>query len=393
MKRRHLLAAGLAGAGWATGVRPSLAAANDKLDLLVQGGTVIDPANGIQARADLGIRAGRIAALEPAIDSARASRVLDARGTLVVPGLIDFQTHIYPPRPGAPLLAEELTPRVAVTTWVSAGDASIDEVENYRGIAGRHTRCRIYGFVHLTSAVAAQGNTAGGGLEALARRLMKHRDAVIGVALNPARAPSGGDAAALLARAIELAERAETRVRILCNVTDAHQAAPLLERLRPGDVLASPWTSAPSMLASARHPHPAALAARRRGVIVAPAPGARDLDVALARAALEQGLVPDVLSSAGPGLHAEQPLTRVMSEFLNLGLDLEQVLAMTTVNPARLIGREPKLGTLELGAPADVSLLALENAPGQSGDARGERHKVTQLIRPVRAIRRGIPLS
>src|SRR5262245_24011783 len=69
---------------------------NDKFDLVIKGGEVLDPSQKLKARRDIGIRFGLVEALEPDIPADRALRVLDARGRLVTPGLIDLHAHVFP---------------------------------------------------------------------------------------------------------------------------------------------------------------------------------------------------------------------------------------------------------------------------------------------------------
>jgi len=106
----------------------------DKLDLVVKGGQIIDPSRDLNGRADIGIRAGRIAAVEPEIPLAHASRVYDANGKLVTPGLIDLHAHIYAHGSTSAAVADELVVHAGATTFVSAGDAGAVHVQ-VRGVA------------------------------------------------------------------------------------------------------------------------------------------------------------------------------------------------------------------------------------------------------------------
>src|SRR5258707_2328422 len=69
---------------------------NDKFDLLIKGGEVLDPSQKLRGIRDIGIRYGVVEAVEPNIPAERALRVLDAGGRLVTPGLIDLHSHVYP---------------------------------------------------------------------------------------------------------------------------------------------------------------------------------------------------------------------------------------------------------------------------------------------------------
>ena len=123
LKRRQL-SAGIA-AAFATGVLGDAARAamgpNDKFDLVIKGGEVLDPSQNLRGKRDVGIRFGRIEALEADIPAARANRVMNASGRLVIPGLIDLHSHVYTTGIGIP--PDELVPFQGTTTAVSAGDA------------------------------------------------------------------------------------------------------------------------------------------------------------------------------------------------------------------------------------------------------------------------------
>ena len=129
-----LVAAGNGSAGAAMGP-------NDKFDLVIKGGDVLDPSQNLRGRRDIGIRFGVIEALEADIPAARAQRLLDATGKLVTPGLVDLHTHIYPYGSAIGIPADELVPYQCTTTCVSAGDAGANNFAAFRRfIAGRRAR-------------------------------------------------------------------------------------------------------------------------------------------------------------------------------------------------------------------------------------------------------------
>jgi len=84
-------------------------------------------------------------------------------------------------------------------------------------------------------------------------------------------------------------------------------------------------------------------------------------------------------------------LTWVMSKFLNMGFTLEQVVTMATANPARVIGKLPKLGTLQPGAPGDVSILEVVNGPVKFVDTRNNQREGKVHLKPVQVVLNGVP--
>ncbi|RPI47497.1 MAG: amidohydrolase, partial [Betaproteobacteria bacterium] len=264
--------------------------------------------------------------------------------------------------------------------------------------------CRVYAFVHLGGPGAAREaapappdpNVADVG--ALGRMLAQNRDLVVGVTVQPAAAAGVRDARGALERAIAVVEAAQTRGRVMCNIAGmVREPSELLERLRPGDILTHAYSPARLDFVAEGKLSAAALAARSRGVVIDVGHGGEHFDPAIARAAIARGFAPDIISTGAPALQTgalpPPQLTAVMSRFLNLGFGLEQVVAMTTINPARLIGREPKLGTLDLGAPGDVSILELREAPIEFIDAGGVRWMGSRSLRAVQAIRAAAPVA
>src|SRR5262252_6700942 len=145
ISRRHMLAGAGAGA-LALGIDGGRALAamgpNDKFDLLIKGGDVLDPSQGLRGRRDIGIRFGVIEAVEADIPAARAQRVLDATGKLVTPGLVDLHTHVYPYGSAIGIPADELVAYQCTTTCVSAGDAGANNFAGFRRFIVGQTRTR-----------------------------------------------------------------------------------------------------------------------------------------------------------------------------------------------------------------------------------------------------------
>jgi dihydroorotase len=142
---------------------------------------------------------------------------------------------------------------------------------------------------------------------------------------------------------------------------------------------------------------PAALEAKQRGVIIDVGHGGGSFDYTVAAPAIEQGFTPDTISSDIHAVSGNTPgkpyLPWVMSKFLNLGFSLEEVVALATSAPARVIDRIDKLGTLQVGAPADVAILELVEEPVEFVDTRNNRRPGVRWLRPVQTIRAGVPFG
>src|ERR1700758_5879817 len=142
---------------------------------------------------------------------------------------------------------------------------------------------------------------------------------------------------------------------------------------------------------------PAALAAKQRGVVFVVGPGGGSFDYTVAEAAIAQGCPPDTISSDIHVFSGNTPgmpyLTWVMSKFLGLGFPLDQVIAMATVNPAKVINRLPKLGTLQVGAPGDVAIMELVEGPVSFVDTRNNKRDGKAHLKAVQTVAAGVPFG
>ena len=373
----------------------------EKFDLIVKGGQVIDPSRDVHGRADIGIRAGRIAALEPDISPARAARTIDANGKLVTPGLIDFHAHVFAHGSAIGVSADELVPQTGVTTFVSAGDAGASNFAAFKRFVATQRRCRIYAFVHIASMGLSSypapelRDINNANADAAARAIAENHDIVLGASVRQSASVVGVNGLEPLQRAIAAVERAGTRGRVMCHIGGVPgDLADLLALLRPRDILTHAYSGAGNDIVQNGKVLDALVAARNRGVVIDVGHGGAHFDYTVAEPALQQGLIPDVISSGVRARSSIPPATPllpgVMSQFLNLGFTLEQVIAMTTINPARIIGRQPGLGTLALGVPADISILELVDAPIKFTDARKNVREGKRWLRPIQAIRSGV---
>ena len=153
-RSRRQFTVGLAAAATVAAMPGSLRAAmgpQDKFDLLIKGGDVLDPSQSLRGIRDIGIRNGRIELVQADIPASRALKVLDATGRVVTPGLIDLHTHVYPYGSAIGIPADELVPFQGTTTVVSAGDAGANNFAAFRRYIVPQARTRLYAFVHIAN--------------------------------------------------------------------------------------------------------------------------------------------------------------------------------------------------------------------------------------------------
>ena len=399
------------GAAIATGTLGLVARAamgpDDKFDLVIKGGEVLDPSQGLRGKRDIGMRYGRIEALEADIPAARALRVMNAAGRLVVPGLIDLHAHVFTSGIGIP--ADELVLYQGTTTAVSAGDAGASTFATYRRYATAQSRTRIFAFVHIANIglsafpVGELFNIDFAQTEAAAKTLAENADIAIGIKVRMSQNVIARHGITPLQRAIRACELAGTNGRVMCHIGGVETVELMLlilQTLRPGDILTHCYSGAPNddgkftNIVQGGKLLPAALDAKARGVLFDVGHGGGSFDYTVAEAAIAQGCPPDTISSdihVYSGNSAGQPyLTNVMSKFLNMGYSLEQVVTMVTANPAKIINRIPKHGTLQLGAPADATLLDVVDGPVEFVDTRGNKRKGKVFVKPTNTVVAGV---
>ena len=407
---RRQLIAGI-GAAFATGITSSESRATmgptDKFDVVIKGGEVLDPSQRLRAKLDIGIRYGRIEALEAEIPAARANRVMVAAGRLVVPGLIDLHAHPFTSGIGIP--ADELVLYQGTTTAVSAGDAGASTFATYRRFATGQSRTRIFAFVHIANIglsafpVGELFNIDFAQTEVAAKALAENADFAIGIKVRMSQNVIARYGIEPLKRAIRACEIAGTNGRVMCHIGGVETAelmSLILQTLRPGDILTHCYSGAPNSdgkftnIVQDGRLLPAALDAKKRGVLFDVGHGGGSFDYTVAEAAIAQGCPPDTISSdlhVYSGNSAGQPyLTNVMSKFLNMGFSLEQVVTMVTANPAKVINRIPMHGTLQVGAPADVTMLDVVNGPVEFVDTRSNKRQGQVHIKPTNVMIAGV---
>jgi dihydroorotase len=385
---------------------------NDKFDLLVKGGEVLDPSQNLRGRRDIGIRWGAIEAVEPDIPADRALRVLNVEGKLVTPGLVDLHAHVYPYGSAIGIPADELLTFQGTTTMVSAGDAGANNFAGFRRYIVGQTRTRLYAFVHIANMgltpfpVAELYNIDYAVVDACAKTVAENSDIAIGVKVRMSENVIARNGIEPLRRAVEAAAKAGGGARVMCHIGGVETSklmSDILDLLRPGDILTHAYSGAPNNAGAFTNIVqdgrllPAASAAKQRGVVFDVGHGGGSFDYTVADAAIQAGVPPDTISSDIHVVSGNTPgmpyLTWVMSKFLNMGFSLEQVVAMATVNPARIINRLPKLGTLQVGAPGDVSVLELVEGPVEFVDTRNNKRQGKVALRPANVVLAGVPLG
>jgi len=369
-------------------------------DILIRGGDVIDPSQSLRGKRDLLIHNGRVIRIEPQIAGVSAKQVIDAKDKLVVPGLIDLHGHIGLKGESLGLPVDDLMKFTAVTTCVSAGDKGYQDFESFRSNIISRLKTRTFAFLNISRLGLTKWpepellDINDASVDKAVEMFSAHSDILIGLKVRESRHIVGENGLEPLRRAIKAAEKVGPTARVMCHIGKAPgNLSDLLDLLRPGDILTHAYSGSGNNTVQNGRVLPAALAAKARGVIIDVGHGKGSFDYTIAEAAIEQGLLPDTLSSDlhVPSINSpgKPYLPWVMSKFLHLGFGLEQVIAMTTINPARIIGRIKDLGTLKVGAGANVAILESVEQECTFWDTKNHSRTGERFLRPIVVIRNG----
>src|SRR3984957_7334645 len=293
----------------ATGLGAALAAMgpNDKFDLLIKGGEVLDPSQNLRGRRDIGIRWGVIEARDPHIPVDRALNVLSVGGKLVTPGLVDIHAHVYPYGSAMGIPADELLTFQGTTTMVSAGDAGANNFAAFRRYVVGQTRTRLYAFVHIANMgltpfpVPELYNIDYAVVDACAKTVAENSDIALGVKVRMSENVIANNGAEPLRRSIEAAAKAGGGARVMCHIGGVETPklmSDILDMLRPGDILTHAYSGLPNNagaftnIVQSGRLLPAATPAKQRGVIFDVGHGGGSFDFTVAEGAVAAGAPP-----------------------------------------------------------------------------------------------------
>src|SRR3954466_13907560 len=384
----------------------------DKFDLVIKGGDVLDPSQSLRGKRDIGIRWGVVEAIEPEIAPARALKTIDASGKLVTPGLIDLHCHVYPYGSAIGIPADELVQFQGTTTVVSAGDAGVNNLAALRRYIVAQSRARMYAFVHIANnglsafPVAELYNIDNAQMEAFAMAFAESPGFLIGFKVRMSENVIFKHGLEPLKRGIQACEMCGWPAKMMVHIGGVETKelmSQILDLLRPGDVLTHAYSGAPNIAGAFTNIVqdgkllPAALSAKQRGVIFDVGHGGGSFDFTVAEVAISGGCGPDTISSDSHVFSGNTPgmpyLPNVMSKFIPLGYTVEQVVAMATSAPAKIINRAPKIGTLQIGAPGDVAIMELVEAQTSFVDTRNNKRDGKLLLKPVQTVINGVPFG
>ena len=370
-------------------------------DLLIRGGTVIDPSQSIHALNDVAVEAGKIARVAPGIPVEEAARVIDVPGKLVTPGLIDLHTHVYDGVNGNGVRADLGGVNAGVTTMVDAGSAGCDTFGGFPKHIIPNSETEIICFLHICRTGLATTpdifSPSSIDLDNTIRVVSENRDVITGIKarmVSPALEIMGMEMPRLAKRAAK-----EAGVKLMVHIGDTEKrydpnvVRELLPILEEGDIVTHLFTANPGgVLDEKGELVPEAKEAKDRGVWLDTAHGRSNFSFDVGQRVLDQDLVPHCISTdlTLPGrIRTVHSMTEMMTRFLAMEFTMDQVVAMSTINPANAIGEGGRLGTLEVGRQADISVLGVEEGDWVVHDVVGGSKKTDKAVVPVLTVKKG----
>ena len=375
-------------------------------DLVLKGGTVIDPSQNVHQKLDVAVIGDKIGVLAPSIAADESSRIVDVRGKLVTPGLVDIHTHVYTPG-GNPNHPDFAGVWGGVTSVADAGGAGSDNFHDFCNVVLPQAQTTVYSFLSIfrDRTDSLNFNESDIDVPGVVRIAKENPDQVKGVkVLVYSRVVQ-----AMGLRHVEAAREAasEAGVRMMLHIGDIgpkHQTPTppevvgrAISMLQSGDIIThvfSPLTGA--ALDGEGSLLPELKEAQERGVILDTSYGDFNFGWERAAAVMAQGLIPNTIGTdmdIQPGFGMRKVSSRSLLEyasyFLELGFTLEDVVRMTTIVPARALGIEDRAGSLAVSREADISVLDLLDGRWELTDATGVSRTGSSALVPVVTVKGG----
>ena len=375
------------------------------IDLLVKGGHVIDPKNKIDAVMDVAITNGKIAEVAVDIPAKRAKKVIDAKGLLVTPGLIDMHVHVYPGNDLDAYIAnghtsvapDGFTFRTGVTTVVDAGSSGWRNFRQFKEQTIDKAQTRVLAFLNIVGAGMV------GRLEEqdvsdmnpvmtanMIRQLFPQT--IVGIK----SAHYWGDFTQV-DKAVEAGKLANVPVMVDFGEHDPPNSIEelFMKHLRPGDIFTHTYSYGPTQRETVVDEQGKVKSfvfeAQKRGILFDVGHGGGAFSFRQAVPAMQQGFKPDIIST---DLHTQsmnggmKDLANVISKFINMGMSVQDAIFRATWSPANVINRKD-LGHLSVGSDADLAVFALRKGDFGFMDVKGTKLKGTQKLEAELTIRAG----
>ena len=367
------------------------AAPRASYDLLIAGGRVIDPGQNLSAVRDVAILHGRVARIAENIPHTQARSVFDATDKIVTPGLIDLHSHVY--EHGTPLgvNSDRVGIEAGVTTIVDCGTTGAAMFPGFRKFVIEGARTRIYALLNISTAGCCTDEIYLDprliNIDAARAVIAEHRDLILGLKVRVrGRHEDLEHDISVMTTARELADEMGIPIMMHWSIEPD-----LLAILKRGDILTHPFNPVSQNNANvfgsgttqADEVLPQILELKDRGIYTDGQLGTTHHSWEVSEKAMRQGWFPDAISTDVARNPDGTPASVLlpMSQYLHLGLSLDQVIECVTATPAAMLNYPEKVGSLEPDSPADVAVLDLEQGRFTFADGRRDDAQTRELSR------------
>lgn len=375
---------------------PAAQRPDEKFDLLIKGGTVIDPGRQLHGPMDVAVLNGKIQEMSADIAESRALRVISAKGKIVTPGLIDIHQHCYDGVADC-VNADHFCLAKGVTTVVDGGSAGYPAIANFRKYVISTSVTRIKALVNVSpfGAVGPGGNVdvlKAVDPELAAKAAEDNKPVVVGIKVRLGAEIQGADDVEFLKRGVQAAEA--TGLPLMAHIDGPYSPlTELLPMLRKGDIYTH-------FLHAHQHGSldangkllPVVLEARQRGVLFDVAQGRSHLSWDVAEKCMAQGFLPDTLSTDLTRVTASDrvfDLPTMVSKFMAIGVNIDKAIQLVTSNAARLFDFGAQIGTLKPEGEADIGIFELREGNFEFEDSDGKKRVGRQKLVSTAVIRHG----
>lgn len=370
-----------------------------EIDLLITGGTVIDPSQNLHEVREVGISGTQIVDLE-SLESYSAKKTLDASGLIVTPGLIDLHAHVYKRHVPISIDADATSLAGGVTTVLDAGSAGSYNFEGFKHDVIDRVDTEVLGLVNL-SCIGLVAAHYGELMDAryadpdgVVETIRRFPNQAVGVKIRAGAhiIGSGQKGWDNFKKAVQAARDSETWLMI--HIGECPMALPeMMPHLQPGDCITHCFKGgSTTVLNQEGRIHSELATARDNGIIFDIGHGFGSFHWEIAEAAFEQGFIPTTISTDLHLMNLHGPvfdMPTTMSKFLHLGVSLEDVIDMSTTQPARVLGRAGDLGTLAPNTVADITLLEKHDGQFAYTDSYNQIRTAREKLTAVGIVRRG----
>ena len=367
-------------------------------DLVVKNGTVIDPSQGLHAKRDIAISGGKIRAVDTYISDGDTHDVIEADGLIVTPGLVDLHVHVWW---GVAHLAVEADPSClyrGVTTAIDAGSSGSNTIAGFHRYVMQKADTRVLAFLHISgmgqldSEIGELEDVRWARVEKAVEAAKMFPETIVGIKVRLSEAILGNNDLIAMERSLEASGQLGKPLMIHIGGT-VNPVETYLDQLRPGDIVTHSFTgNPPGIVDNTGKVIDSARDAMKRGVNFDVGHGAGSFSFDVAEKCAVDGFGPGTVSSDVHRYNIRGPvydLLTTLSKYLYLGYSLDEVIAFSTQRPASAIRMTDTIGSLRVGADADISIIRLLEGDFELTDAKGAARQGKQLLVPVETIKNG----